>query len=133
MDNELMKKTEALIKAVQDSPPYIKLKEAHKVITTDPALQAKIAAFNDAKTIYENTKKYGKHHPNLRAAQLELQRSKQALFMCPEIQTYKKYETQLQAHLDSIATKLGKTVSSTISIDTQFSLSSKGGSTCSNV
>lgn len=89
--------------------------EAEKAFET-PAHQALIKTYQKARDAYQETKKYGTHHPDLKPTQQAFQKAKTALFEQPFMKTYLTAYQALQTELDAFSNELAKTISSQISI-----------------
>ncbi len=81
-----------------------------------PDHQRLIQTYQTAQQAYQETKKYGSHHPDLKATQHAFQKAKAELFGQPFMKTYLKAYQTLQTELDGFSNDLAKTISSQISI-----------------
>lgn len=82
----------------------------------EPEHKRLLDAYNSAKETYLEAKKYGRHHPDLPAAQKAFQAAKSALYEAPFMKAYLSAYQTLQTELDAFSQALAKTISTQISL-----------------
>ncbi len=79
MDWDLYAKAEAIVAEIKASDEYQKALALLESMKTKAHLSAKVQAFTKAKTAYEETARFGKHHPDLPQRAEDLIRAKTVL------------------------------------------------------
>jgi len=132
MEQKLLEQTYQLIDAIKNREDYKALIILDQKIKDDEELTYLIEQFNDSKIKYDEVRKYGKYHPDLKTVKKQFQVDKVNLFSHEHIKAYKAAEKSLQAFLDEVAYRLGKTVSDSVKTSTNLEFHERGGFTCSN-
>lgn len=114
MDIKLINLAYELSDEIKNSNEYQKLIKLKKIIDTDQDIKTLISDFNKIKIKYEEVRKYGKYHPNLKDVQLQLQAIKEQVFEHPVIKEYKQLEKHLQKVLDQVSKEIATSVSNNI-------------------
>ncbi len=110
------------IQMVDDVIEYFLKSDAFQAVKSteaafdQPAHKRLLDAYNTAKETYMETKKYGRHHPDLPAAQKAFQAAKSTLFDAPFMKAYLAAYQTLQTELDAFSQALAKTISPQISL-----------------
>lgn len=111
MNTTWLHATYDLVDEMKGTKEYKRLLELKQVIATDSSLQELITQFHKASTKYDEVKKYGTHHPDLKRVQATFSKQKQTLYTHPVVREYKQLEKAIQSKLDLIS----KTVATSIS------------------
>lgn len=111
MNTTWLNRTYDLVDEIKDTEEYKRLLELKTLIETDPALQELVLQYQKTSEKYEDVKKYGTHHPDLKRVQATFSKQKQILYTHPVVREYKSLEKQIQSTLDLIS----KTVATSIS------------------
>lgn len=111
MNTTWLHATYDLVDEIKQKNEYQRLIELQQVIQSDPILQDLITQFQKASTTYDDVKKYGSHHPDLKRVQALFAEKKQTLYSHPVVREYKTLEKQLQRTLDHISATLASSIS----------------------
>lgn len=114
-----------LVDEIKDKKEYIRMLELKNLMDSDTIVVNLIKEFNDAKIKYNEVSKYGKYHPDLKEVQLELAKSKEALFTNEIISEYKQLEKEIQKILDEVSRKIASSVSPKIKHPNEIGLINK--------
>ncbi|GEM_PF-1952471 len=115
MDNTRIKMIDDVIEYFVDSAPLLRVKEAEKAFT-DSVNKALLDAYRHAQSEYQETRKYGRHHPDLKATQKAFQTAKAELYSQPFMQEYLAAYQALQTELDALSSALASSISPQISM-----------------
>ena len=85
--------------------------------------------FKKVEDKYNEAKKYGKYHPDLKKLKLQLQEMKVKLYTNELVQEYKTLESKLQSKLDEISTHIANAISKQVKHPVELGLikRNKGG------
>lgn len=125
MNQEQINKVYELIDDIKQSDVYLQLVDLNMTIKESAEIQEKQRLFLKLRDKYEDVKKYGKYHPDLKRIQHEFSIAKEALYNIDEVKRYKQNEKELQKVLDQISIELGQSVSSLIPVPNEIGLISK--------
>lgn len=114
MRQEWIEATENLIEALLASAAFKTLKEAHVTLHRANDLEPLMAAYQKDKTRFDEARRFGIHHPDLKAIKTAYQKSKTVLFNDPRVQQYLEAHSTLQSLLSQLAHRLGESVSKSI-------------------
>jgi cell fate (sporulation/competence/biofilm development) regulator YlbF (YheA/YmcA/DUF963 family) len=114
MRQEWLEATENLIAELLDSSLYKTLETAHVTLHQAKDLEPLIERYTHDKSRFDEARRFGQHHPDLKAIKAAFQASKTALFNDVRVQTYLSAHSALQAFLSTLATRLGESVSKSI-------------------
>ena len=125
MNTDILQKTYDLVDEIKALEVYKELLKLNKIINEDQTILHLVEAFNKQKNKYEEAKKYGKYHPDLKQIQLNLQVAKENLYNNDIIVSYKKCEKEIQSLLNNISKELATTISSKINHPNELGLIQK--------
>lgn len=114
-----------LVDEIKSKEEYIRLMELKKVMDSDPYILKLLDRFKKSKIKFEEVSKYGKYHPDLKKAQLELAQIKTEVFTNKTIMEYKKLERELQKLLDATSKEIAQSVSPNIKHPNEMGLINK--------
>jgi len=100
-----------LIEEIKAQDNYKRLVALNEQIATSEEIQRLVAAFRTTSERYEESKKYGTYHPDLKRDQLAFSEAKQNLYTHPVVMEYKRLEKDLQRQLDEISTTIATSIS----------------------
>jgi len=104
--------TYQLVDEIKNENAYKRLLDLKQIIATDTGLQHLISEFQTANKKYEETRKYGKHHPDLKRVQASFAKHKKILYTHPVVSEYKQLEKLVQSNLDIISKTIATSISS---------------------
>lgn len=125
MKQETLDLTYQVIDEIKQSEDYIRLQELHQIIETDSHIIKLIESFNKYKEKYQEVKKYGKYHPDLKQVQAQFAKSKTELYENEIIKEYKELEKRIQQTLDQISTDIANAISNKIKHPNEIGLINK--------
>lgn len=125
MKQETINLTYDLITEIKDLKEYRRLLVLKKIISSDDIIQELMIEFNKQQTRYQETIKYGKHHPDLKKVQKEFSRSKDLLYNNEVVKEYKRLENEIQSKLNAISKELALSVSEKIRFPNELGLINK--------
>ncbi len=111
MNQQILEKVYDVVDEMKNSDAYKRLMELKQLMEQSPEVQAKAALFQKQYERYEEVKRYGKFHPDLKTTQKVFQEAKIALYEDLFVSEYKQLEQTIQKELDTIS----KTIATTIS------------------
>lgn len=114
MRQEWIEATEKLIEALLESEAFTTLKKAHVTLHQATALEPLMATYQNDKARFDEARRFGEHHPDLKAIKSAFQDSKTRLFSDPRVQQYLTAHSNYQTLLSTIAARLGESVSKSI-------------------
>lgn len=115
MDDLKIQLVDDVIDYFLNSDAFKAVQETEKAFSI-PDHQALIETYQKAQDAYQETKKYGAHHPDLIPSKKAFQEAKTALFEQPFMKAYLTAYQTLQTELDAFTQALAQTVSRQISI-----------------
>lgn len=130
MNNELINYIDNVIKEIEEHDAYKALLTKQKMLDNNTEVMALIHTFKEKEAAYNDVKKYGQHHPDLKTVRRAFQQAKQTLFEHDDVQTYKMLEKTIQSILDDIVIQIQETISPRVGIKTETRVNIKGGSSC---
>ncbi len=130
MNSELIYYIDNVIKEIEEHDAYKALLTKRDTLESNADVQALIQTFKAKESAYNDIKKYGKHHPDLKTVRREFQQAKQTLFEHEDVRIYKTLERTIQAILDDIVIQIQETISPRVGIKTETRVNIKGGSSC---
>ncbi len=130
MEDKLIEKTYDLLDEIKSTPAYQGLLTLNKQINADEHVKQLITLFKTSEAKYNDAKRYGKHHPDLKQYKAEFQKASYELFRHPLVKQYKVYERELNTLLETIASELAAIVSPRLSVKKSLSISNLGGQSC---
>ena len=128
MDSELLKIADLVILEIQQMPEYKRWIDTNRLIELDKDIQSLMSAFNQSKSRYEEAKKYGEYHPNLKQYRSQYQKAKTALFSHPTVIEHKNAEKAVQSVLLTLSKNIATSVSTRVPYQTALSSYSEGKS-----
>lgn len=130
MNSELIYHIDNVIREIEHHDAYKALLSKREMLDNNNDVKTLVQTFKDKEAAYNDVKKYGQHHPDLKAVRRDFQQAKQALFENSDVQTYKTLEKTIQTILDDIVIQIQEAISPRVSIKTETHVNIKGGSTC---
>lgn len=115
MDNTRIKMIDDVIEYFVKSALLSRVKEAEKAFA-DPVNKALLDGYRQAQSEYQETRKYGRHHPDLKTTQKTFQTAKAKLYSQPFMQEYLAAYQALQTELDALSSALASSISPQISM-----------------
>ncbi|MFW6319076.1 MAG: YlbF family regulator [Bacillota bacterium] len=132
MNNELINYIDNVIKEIEQHNAYQALLIKQRALDNNKEVMALIEAFKETETAYNEVKKYGQHHPDLKTVRRAFQQAKQTLFEHEDVRTYKTLEKTIQSILDDIVIQIQETISPRVGVKTESRVNIKGGLSCKN-
>lgn len=114
-----------LVDEIKSKEEYKRLKELKIVLDSDPSLIELLDEFKKSKIKFEEVSKYGKYHPDLNQAQLDLAKIKTKVFTNEIISEYKLLENKIQKLLDDVSRQIAQSISPKIKFPNEMGLINK--------
>ena len=125
MKQEWIECTYDLVDEIKEQPTFKRLMELQQQLDENEQLQQLITAFQKTNIKYEEVRKYGKYHPDLKDVQKQFQQAKSNLYSHPLIVEYKQLEQQIQKQLDTISKTIATSISNKIKYPNEIGLINK--------
>lgn len=125
MKQEIIECTYELVDELKSSTEYKRLLELKTVMEEDPLIIQLVEEFRKWNTTYEDVRKYGKYHPDLKRTQIAFSNAKKALYEHPVVAEYKRLEQNLQQLLDHISSAIATSISTKIKHPNEIGLMQK--------
>jgi len=125
MKQEIIESVYELVDEIKSKEAYKRLLELRKVVDNDSEISVLIEQFQHWNTTYDELKKYGKYHPDLKRVQQSFTTAKIALYEHPIVAEYKRLENELQQELNRISASIASSVTTKIKHPNEIGLMQK--------
>ena len=114
MKQEIIETTYELVDEMKSSVSYKRLLELHDIVENNGDIKVLVERFKKANAQYDEVKKYGGYHPDLKNVQRGFSEAKKTLYEHPIVAEYKQLEQLLQKQLDHISATIATSISTKI-------------------
>lgn len=125
MKTEIMMKTYEVVDEIKSTKAYQELLVLSQKINNNSNLLHLIDEHKKWQKKYEDVKKYGKYHPDLKKVSYEFSLAKETLYTDPLFVEYKKREKEVEKMLNSLSATLAQAVSEKIRYKNEIGLIKK--------
>ena len=129
MEVNIINATYDVVDEIKSSKEYQRLVYLSRYINENEDIQSLIKAFKKAETKYNDAKKYGKYHPDLKKIKEDLQVAKVNLYTNDIVEELKTLEGNIQKQLDNVAKSIATSISKKVKYPEELGLINrhKGG------
>jgi cell fate (sporulation/competence/biofilm development) regulator YlbF (YheA/YmcA/DUF963 family) len=129
MEVDIINAVYDMIDEMKQGKEYQRLLFLHQTIKSNNEINELSQGFKKIEEKYNEAKKYGKYHPDLKKLKLQLQEMKVKLYTNKTVEEYKTLESKLQSQLDEISTHIANAISKQVKHPVELGLikRNKGG------